>query len=87
MPSFRVERGFCALCGSTLTCSNEKLPNETHFHIGAFERAAELTPAGELFKDERLPWFDARTGPFSGLSALAQIAMARGRKSAAVDVE
>ena len=76
-----VERGFCAHCGSTLTCSNEKLPNETHFHIGAFERAAELAPTAELFEKERLPWFDARMGPFSGLSALAQIAMTRGRKS------
>jgi hypothetical protein len=82
-----VERGFCARCGSTLTCSNEKLPNEAHFHIGAFERAAELAPTAELFGSERLPWFDARMGPFSGLSALAQIAMARGRRPATVDVK
>ncbi|NJO32305.1 MAG: GFA family protein [Rhodospirillales bacterium] len=37
-----VERGFCGRCGSTLTCTNPKLPNETHFHIGAFERAPNL---------------------------------------------
>jgi hypothetical protein len=82
-----VERGFCARCGSTLTCSNEKLPNEVHFHIGTFERAAELAPTAELFSAERLPWFDARTSPFGALSALAQIVMGRGRKSTAVDVE
>jgi hypothetical protein len=52
-----VERGFCARCGSTLTCSNEKLPNESHFHIGAFERPTELAPTGELFPSEKLPWF------------------------------
>jgi hypothetical protein len=78
-----VERGFCARCGSTLTCSNEKLPNETHFHIGAFERAAELTPTGELFAGERLPWNEARSGALGGLSALAQVALARdGRRKA-----
>ncbi len=72
-----VERGFCARCGSTLTCSNPKLPGETHFHIGAFERAAELAPTGAFFAEERLPWFDMRSGPFDGLSALVQVALKR----------
>lgn len=72
-----VERGFCARCGSTLTCSNMKLPNETHFHIGAFERASDLIPTGAFFGEERLPWFDQRSGPFDGLSALAQAALKR----------
>lgn len=75
-----VERGFCAQCGSTLTCSNAKLPHETHFHIGAFERAAELKPTGELFAGERMPWNDARGGALGRLSALAQIAAKRQRK-------
>jgi hypothetical protein len=75
-----VERGFCARCGSTLTCSNNKLPNETHFHIGAFERAAELAPTGELFPEERLPWSDQKSGAFGGLSALAQVALTRDHK-------
>jgi hypothetical protein len=72
-----VERGFCARCGSTLTCSNPKLRGETHFHIGAFERAAELAPTGAFFSEERLPCFDKRSGPFDGLSALAQVALTR----------
>lgn len=72
-----VERGFCARCGSTLTCTNPELPNETHFHIGAFDRAAELAPTGEFFAGERMPWFNERAGPFSGLSALAQVALKR----------
>jgi len=75
-----VERGFCARCGSTLTCSNPKLPGETHFHIGAFERAAELAPTGAFFAEERVPWFDTRSGPFDGLSALAQVALKRERR-------
>jgi hypothetical protein len=76
-----VERGFCARCGSTLTCSNEKLPNEAHFHIGAFERAAELAPTGELFAGERLPWVQRQSGALGGLSALAQVALSRDRSS------
>jgi hypothetical protein len=51
-----VERGFCARCGSTLTCSNAAMPDETHFHVGAFDRAAELAPTGHFFVEERLPW-------------------------------
>lgn len=55
------ERGFCARCGSTLTCRNAALPGETHFHVGAFERAAELAPTSAFFADERLPWIPGRT--------------------------
>ena len=51
-----VERGFCARCGSTLTCSNARLPDETHFHVGAFDRADELAPTGAFYAEERLPW-------------------------------
>lgn len=52
-----VVRGFCARCGSTLTCSNVHWPGETHFHVGAFDEAAIFTPTGELFSEERLAWF------------------------------
>jgi len=75
-----VERGFCSRCGSTLTCSNPILLNETHLHIGAFERAAELVPTGAFFGEERLPWFDQKSSPFDGLSALAQAALNREAK-------
>jgi hypothetical protein len=75
-----VERGFCAKCGSTMTCSNPKLPNETHFHIGVFERAGELVPSAELFGNEKMPWFAQRTGPFSHAAALATIALGRAKK-------
>ncbi len=53
-----VQRGFCARCGSTLTCENERYPAETHFHIGAFDRAADLKPSGALFVEERLAWLN-----------------------------
>ena len=57
-----IERGFCARCGSTLTCANARLPTETHYYVGAFERAAELKPTGEFFAGERLPWLHVQDG-------------------------
>jgi len=51
-----VQRGFCAKCGSTLTCESDRLPKETHFHVGAFDQAAWLRPTRHIFPEERLPW-------------------------------
>lgn len=51
-----VERGFCGVCGSTLTCQSDRLPGEIHIHVGAFDRAAELPPAFHIYPEERLPW-------------------------------
>ena len=50
-----TRRGFCARCGSTLTCESERLPTETHFH-GAFDQAEQFQPARHIFPEERLPW-------------------------------
>ena len=53
-------RGFCATCGSTLTCQGGQRPDELHFHIGAFDRAQALAPTAEFFQEERLPWLHLR---------------------------
>jgi hypothetical protein len=55
----RTRRGFCAKCGSTLTCESASLPTETHFHVGAFDQAAILVPTRHVFPEERLPWLHA----------------------------
>jgi hypothetical protein len=52
----RTRRGFCARCGSTLTCESARLPAEMHFYVGAFDRAAELQPTRHVFAGEHLPW-------------------------------
>ena len=55
----QTRRGFCARCGSTLTCESLPGPTETHFHIGAFDQAAQLEPTKkQYFPEERLPWLD-----------------------------
>jgi hypothetical protein len=52
----RTWRGFCAKCGSTLTCESARLSAEAHFHVGAFDDAARLQPTRHVFPEERLPW-------------------------------
>jgi hypothetical protein len=58
----RTTRGFCAKCGSTLTCEVVSLPTETHFHVGAFDEAARLQPTRHVFPNERLPWLHMTDG-------------------------
>ena len=55
-------RGFCAKCGSTLTCEGESSV-EMHFHIGAFDEAARFEPTRHIFPEERLPWLHLADGP------------------------
>ena len=53
----RTRRGFCARCGSTLTCETVGLATETHFHIGLFDHPERLPPSSRhVFPEERLPW-------------------------------
>jgi hypothetical protein len=53
---FKTRRGFCAKCGSTLTCESLPDPAVTHFHIGSFDEAARLRPSKQYFAEERMPW-------------------------------
>jgi hypothetical protein len=39
-----------------LTCESARLPTETHFYVGAFDRAADVQPTRHVFAEEHLPW-------------------------------
>ncbi len=52
----KTRRGFCARCGSTLTCESLPVITLTHFHVGAFDQAARLQPKKQYFVEERVPW-------------------------------
>ena len=52
----KTRRGFCGRCGSTLTCESLHEVTLPHFHIGAFDQAAQLQPTKHYFVEERLPW-------------------------------
>ena len=56
-------RGFCARCGSTLTCEGEPLTSEMHFHIGAIDQAERFQPTRHIFPEECLPWLHLTDGP------------------------
>jgi hypothetical protein len=56
-------RGFCARCGSTLTCEGDPRSAETHFHVGAFDDAAKFRPTRHIFPEERLPWLPLSDNP------------------------
>lgn len=45
-------RGFCARCGSTLTCEGESSP-KVHFYIGKFNDAAQFKPTRHVFPEEK----------------------------------
>src|ERR1700760_2574680 len=49
-------RGFCARCGSTLTCEGEANSPEVHLHVGSVDDAARYQPTRHIFPEERLPW-------------------------------
>jgi len=51
-----VKRGFCAVCGSTLTYEGTRWPTEMHFHVGAFDLPQDFPPKGHAFAEEKLPW-------------------------------
>jgi hypothetical protein len=53
----RTRRGFCARCGSTLTCESLRGPlaMETHFHVGTFDDPARLQPTRHVFPEEACP--------------------------------
>lgn len=51
-----TRRGFCATCGSTLTCEGDARPDELHVHVGAFDEPAALAPTFHLYPEEQLRW-------------------------------
>lgn len=51
-----VERGFCSVCGSTLTYEGERWPSEIHLHVGAFDQPEVVAPTGEANPGERIAW-------------------------------
>ena len=51
-----VSRGFCSVCGSTLTYEGARWPSEMHFHVGAFDMPQDFPPQGHAFAEERVSW-------------------------------
>ena len=59
--SNKVQRGFCAACGTPLTYEYEG-SRHLGLAIGAFDRAADIEPAEQLGPKDRLPCFAGLAG-------------------------
>lgn len=57
--SNKVQRGFCADCGTPLTFEYD---GKIDVAIAAFDRAAEITPVIQMARAERLPFVDGIDG-------------------------
>jgi len=51
-----VTRTFCGRCGTSLTYQGERWAGETHVLVATLDRPEAVTPTGEAFVEERLPW-------------------------------
>ena len=51
-----VHRGFCAVCGSTMSYEGDTLPGMIHVHLGALDKPADFAPSETSFPEQKLPW-------------------------------
>jgi hypothetical protein len=56
-----VRRGFCEVCGSTISYQAENLPDMIHLHIGVFDVPEEFTPNANENTETKLPWLCVST--------------------------
>lgn len=55
-----VVRTFCGRCGSSLTLTDQRFPDEVYVALASFEDAAAPPPAVHIWRSERLPWLETR---------------------------
>ena len=58
-----VSRSFCRTCGTPLTYEGARWPGEVHVLVGKMDRPEAVTPTGEAFVEERLPWLHLKLPP------------------------
>ena len=71
----KVERSFCADCGSPLSFETEVFPDETHLYAATLIDPTLYQPTAHIFWSERLPWIerqDALPKHAKGLQASAE---------------
>lgn len=52
----KVARGFCAVCGSSLTYRHEARPDEIDVTLATLDEPALIEPAAHLWVADKLPW-------------------------------
>lgn len=54
--SEKVERGFCAHCGTTVTYYHEDRPQEIDLVVTTLHEADRVTPRRHIWVEHKLPW-------------------------------
>jgi hypothetical protein len=60
--SAQVSRGFCALCGTSLTYRHAARDGETDVTLGSFDDPRRLAPEMHVWVAEKLPWLSIDDG-------------------------
>lgn len=58
----QLSRGFCAVCGTTLTYRHDSRPTEVDITLVSLDDAAGLAPACHIWVQDKLPWFNISDG-------------------------
>jgi len=55
-----AERGFCSICGSTLTMHEEVLGDRVQVALGSLDEPQRVHPDDHVWTQDQLPWFEIR---------------------------
>lgn len=53
-----AERGFCAVCGSSMLFRSERWPGEMHVVVANLDDGADRAPTAHVFWDTHVEWAD-----------------------------
>ena len=53
-----AERGFCSVCGSTLTMHEEVLGDRMQVALGSLDEPERVHPDDHVWTQDQLPWFE-----------------------------
>lgn len=56
-----TRRGFCNICGTTMTYEADNIPHMLEIHVGVFDDPAHFTPTANEKVDTKLPWISVST--------------------------
>ena len=55
-----AERGFCSICGSTLTMHEEVLRDRIQVALGSLDEPQRVHPDDHVWTQDQLPWFEIK---------------------------
>jgi hypothetical protein len=55
-----AERGFCSVCGSTLSMHEEVLANRVQICVGSLDNAERVRIDDHVWVEQRISWFDVK---------------------------